>query len=167
MLHKCKLSLLRYLLLLYRTHLAFTWQYHKRPSFKFRMEGSTELWAGAKYLHGFLFIFQVETSVSTTKGKVFRKNRHHLPSISSHMTRNIMHRLHEHRRKYTTRLRTLVLSTIYTVGQLRCVLAQGFFLAMFEKASLFTTKIRLPQRSYRWKSKDCGYFYTLHHSIFT
>lgn len=95
----------------------------------------------------FCSFFQVETSVNT-RGKVFGKNRHHVPSTASYITRNITHTLHEQRRKYTTRLRTLVLSTIYTVGLLRCVLAQCFFLAVFEKASLFTTKIRLPQRSY-------------------
>lgn len=122
---------------------------------------------GQNICMAFCSCFQVLTSVNTTKWKVFRKNRHHLPSASSHIRRNLTTcTLYEQRRKYTSRLRILVLSTIYTVGHLRGVLAQGFSLDMFEKASLFTTKIRLPQRSYRWKSKDCAYFYALHHSIF-
>lgn len=44
------------------------------PSFKFRMEGSTELRAGATYLHDFLFIFfKSRLLFNTTKGKVFKK----------------------------------------------------------------------------------------------
>lgn len=136
MLHKCKLSLLRYLLLLYRTHLAFTLQYHKRPQPPVLNSGwkvAQSLEQGQNICVAFCSFFQVKTSVNTTKGKVFRGNRHHLPSTSSHLSRNIVHTLHEQRREYTTRLTTLVLSTIYTVGQLRCVLAQVFFLLCLKR----------------------------------
>lgn len=63
---------------------------------------------GKNICMAFCSFFQVKTSVNTTKGKVLRRNRHYLPSTSSHLTMNIVHTLHKQRRKYTTRLTTLV-----------------------------------------------------------
>lgn len=83
--------------------------------------------SGAKSFNFFVHFFKVKIFVNTPRGEFSRKNRHCLPSISSHLTSNVISVLHEQRTKCTIRLTSLVLSTVYTVEQCRCLLAKKFF----------------------------------------